>query len=97
MKPYYQDDSTTIYLGDCRSILPELQGVNLVVTDPPYELDGRPPGKSQYVNDLSKFEGDEYLRLTDGFDHEWIFSWIRDCSYFLICFVFARTSKSRSS
>jgi len=33
---YYQDDSVTIYHGDCREILPTLSGIGLVVTDPPY-------------------------------------------------------------
>lgn len=36
MKPYYQDDSVTIYHGDCREILPLLESVDLVLTDPPY-------------------------------------------------------------
>lgn len=38
MKPYYQDSYVTIYLGDCREILPELpdKSVDLVLTDPPY-------------------------------------------------------------
>ncbi len=33
---YYQDHWSTIYLGDCRSILPLLEPVDLVLTDPPY-------------------------------------------------------------
>lgn len=36
MKPYYQDDYCTIYNGDCRDILPLLEPVDLVLTDPPY-------------------------------------------------------------
>ena len=36
MKPYYQDESVTIYHGDCREILPKLDKVDLVLTDPPY-------------------------------------------------------------
>lgn len=36
MKPYYQDKSCTIYHGDCREILPTLDKVDLVLTDPPY-------------------------------------------------------------
>lgn len=36
MKPYYQDDAVTIYLGNCREILPGLEPVDLVLTDPPY-------------------------------------------------------------
>lgn len=38
MKPYYQKDGQTIYLGDCREILPSLESdsIDLVLTDPPY-------------------------------------------------------------
>ena len=36
MKPYYQDEWVTIYHGDCREILPTLEKVDLVLTDPPY-------------------------------------------------------------
>jgi site-specific DNA-methyltransferase (adenine-specific)/modification methylase len=36
--PYYQDDSCTIYHGDCREILPTLEKVDLVLTDPPYGI-----------------------------------------------------------
>lgn len=38
MKPYYQDDYATIYHGDCREILPTLEPVDLVLTDPPYGI-----------------------------------------------------------
>lgn len=36
MQPYYQDSAVTIYHGDCREILPTLEPVDLVLTDPPY-------------------------------------------------------------
>lgn len=36
VKPYYQDESCAIILGDCRDILPYLPKVDLVLTDPPY-------------------------------------------------------------
>ena len=36
MTPYYQDDYATIYHGDARDILPHLEPVDLVLTDPPY-------------------------------------------------------------
>ncbi|HMN15851.1 MAG TPA: site-specific DNA-methyltransferase [Bellilinea sp.] len=32
-------ENCTLYLGDCRDILPMLTGVDVVVTDPPYGLD----------------------------------------------------------
>ena len=34
MKPYFQDEAVTIYHGDCREILPQLERVDLVLTDP---------------------------------------------------------------
>lgn len=38
MKPYYADDQVTLYLGDCRDVVPLLQPVDLVLTDPPYGI-----------------------------------------------------------
>lgn len=38
MKPYYQDDSCTIYHGDCREVLPLLPICSLLLTDPPYGI-----------------------------------------------------------
>jgi site-specific DNA-methyltransferase (adenine-specific) len=36
MKPYYQEKGITIYNGDCREILPYLETVDVILTDPPY-------------------------------------------------------------
>jgi len=43
MKPYYEADGITIYHGDCREILPALDGrwectPAIIVTDPPYGM-----------------------------------------------------------
>jgi site-specific DNA-methyltransferase (adenine-specific) len=38
IKPYYQDDWCTIYHGDCLEIMPQLEPVDLVLTDPPYGI-----------------------------------------------------------
>lgn len=35
-EPYYSEPGITIYHGDCREILPHLEPVDLVLTDPPY-------------------------------------------------------------
>jgi len=56
MKPYYDHDGITIYHGDCREILPTLEPVDLVLTDPPYntlsdhdiDLAGRSPMKRNF-------------------------------------------------
>jgi len=43
MNPYYDDGTCTIYHGDCREILPELdlgRSVGTVLTSPPYNLAG---------------------------------------------------------
>ena len=45
-KPYFQDDAVTIYHGDCRDILPTLEPVDLVLTDPPYGI-GEAAGKNK--------------------------------------------------
>lgn len=41
MLPYYQDErhGITLYCGDCRDVLPTLEGVDHVITDPPYARD----------------------------------------------------------
>lgn len=38
MKPYYQQSGITIYHGDCREVLPQIER-GLQVTDPPYNVD----------------------------------------------------------
>lgn len=45
MKPYYQDNMTTLYLGDCREILPQLESLETVITDPLWpDTDVKIPG-----------------------------------------------------
>ncbi len=45
MRPYYQEDGITIYHGDCRDALPSTGKVDLVLTDPPYGVEGGHGGK----------------------------------------------------
>lgn len=40
-EPYYQDESVTLYLGDCLEVLPSLSDVDVVMTDPPYNVSHR--------------------------------------------------------
>ena len=38
MKPYYETELGKLYHGDCLQIMPELEPVDLVMTDPPYGI-----------------------------------------------------------
>lgn len=53
LRPYYADDSVTIYHGDCRDVLPELpnESIDLLLTDPPYGMQYASVGKTaQHAN-----------------------------------------------
>jgi site-specific DNA-methyltransferase (adenine-specific) len=68
-KPYYLDDYATIYLGDCRKILPLLDPVDLVLTDPPYGIDFQSPRPIE-SRKKEKIKGDglqEYLNTLNWF------------------------------
>jgi site-specific DNA-methyltransferase (adenine-specific) len=39
IRPYYEDGAVTLYHGDCREVLPLLDSVDHVITDPPYARD----------------------------------------------------------
>lgn len=58
-KPYYSHAGITIYHADCRDILPFLDPVDLVLTDPPYGMDYH----SNHYKDGNphlKIAGDDY-------------------------------------
>ena len=57
MTPYYEDDAVTIYHGDNRDVLVELSDVGLVLTSPPYNLNG----------DGNKSGGSYFPNLADGY------------------------------
>ena len=58
MKPYYDHDDITIYHGDCREILPTLEPVDLVWTDPPYGIE-YVSGHYKHGNPFSPIVGDD--------------------------------------
>ena len=39
MKPYYESNGVTLFLGDCREVMPLLDSVHAIITDPPYGLE----------------------------------------------------------
>lgn len=74
MKPYYQQGTETIYHGDARDLLPKLSQVDLVVTDPPYNIgkdygpetnDSRDP--EEYWQWFQDIFSKVYSLLTDGY------------------------------
>lgn len=66
LKPYYQDNTVTIYHGDSLEVLPLIGPVDCVVTDPPYGIDGgrggtsKLRGKSNYSSDFP--DTPEYIK-----------------------------------
>lgn len=57
--PYYEADGITLYHGDCRTIIPHLQPVDAVVTDPPYnetslEWDIWPDGWPSMLTEITR-------------------------------------------
>lgn len=58
IQPYYQDEHSTIFLGDCREILPQIDRVDLVLTDPPYGMNFQ--SNHRAVKHL-KIQGDKEL------------------------------------
>lgn len=71
--------NATLYLGDCREILPQLTGIDAVVTDPPYGIEEI---VGAYGRDGRKIENDknldvchEALRLSAAaLDNGWLFA-----------------------
>lgn len=69
-EPYYQDEHCTIYHGDCRHILPELDRADLLLTDPPYGIgkdgqkasDGAHGGRKAY--EFLGWDGDRPSQFT---------------------------------
>lgn len=48
MEPYFSDDAVTLYLGDCRKVLPSIDPatVALLLADPPYGMNHEPTRRS---------------------------------------------------
>ena len=61
----------TLYLGDCREVLPTLAPVDLILTDPPYGI-GEAAGKNKSRNQLAK--ATDYGN--DSWDNEPIPEWV---------------------
>lgn len=75
MKPYYQDSACTIYHADCRDVLPGLDKVDLVLTDPPYGI-GEAAKRHESRDKLCKAGGYGQDNWDNSpFDQDWL-NWI---------------------
>jgi len=63
MKPYYQDDAVIIYCADCREILPKIQTVDMIFTDPPY---GHNNNNGDLINNRERALGLKTLDLKNS-------------------------------
>ena len=64
MKPYYDYAGITIYHGDCREVLPTLGKFDLLLTDPPYEVEAR----GGAIGSRRKYLADIHQHIDSGFD-----------------------------
>jgi site-specific DNA-methyltransferase (adenine-specific) len=62
IKPYYDQEGIVIYHGDCREILPQLEPVDLVLTDPPYGIDYQSARRTEHQR-KDKIFGDKEFPL----------------------------------
>lgn len=78
-----------IYQVDCLSFMKQLPDkcIDLVVTDPPYDISDSKPGNSELMS-LGKYNADNFAELTNGFDVEVVFAEIVRISKKVNCFIF---------
>ena len=78
MKPYYEDRWVTIYHGDCREILPQLDvKVDLVLTDPPYGINLDLSWLDKLGNKLPSKSVDKIINDDGNFDISFLFQYSR--------------------
>lgn len=84
--PFYEEDRITIYCADCRTILPLLPKVDLVLTDPPWELNDsqieirgtgvaprRQASKTIKQGCIGRFDASVISQLNEQSDHDCLF------------------------
>jgi len=69
MKPYFETDLGKLYCGDCLDIMPQINGIDLIISDPPYGINHNSHG--QRFKDSENIHGDNNLQayyFLDSFD-----------------------------
>lgn len=85
LKPYYQDAFATIYHGNSRLILPTMDPVDLVLTDPPYGI-GEARGKNKSRTNMAVSKDYGVAHWDDRPPADWMFGLIREISTHQIIF-----------
>jgi DNA modification methylase len=91
VKPYYETENGKLYHGDCLEILPLLEPVDLVLTDPPYLLPGMKNagcfgGRESLVNTQNFTDMGFDSKILEGFDN-----WFCFCSRHNLTDVISKT------
>jgi site-specific DNA-methyltransferase (adenine-specific) len=90
VKPYYSDESVTLYLGDCREILPTLKA-DFIFADPPYGVqfkygvhDDKREGYEALIREWFAVMKAERVCVTPGIDNlclwpqpRWALAWLK--------------------
>lgn len=71
--PYFSDESVTLYLGSCEEILPALEPVDHIITDPPYSAHVHGNARSSRMESANErggqYESDTRRNVDLGFEH----------------------------
>ena len=73
MEPYYSDDVVTLWHGRCEDVLPALEQVDHIITDPPYSEHVHGNARSSRMQSASdrggRYGADTRRNVDLGFDH----------------------------
>ena len=65
MKPYYEAGGITLYHGNCLDVLPTLERVDHVITDPPYEAEAHTKGRRTKRGNVTQADRDDRWQIID--------------------------------
>ncbi|GLZ62840.1 DNA methyltransferase [Micromonospora sp. NBRC 107095] len=89
MEPYYQTPRATLYLGDCRDVIPALpaRSVDLIIADPPYGVNWQSGRRAERFDHMAGDDGsidwpavlgDAVRRLLRNHRHTYVFGYAPD-------------------
>lgn len=84
----------TIYNEDCLETMKRMPDnyIDLIVTDPPYEISDSKPGNSELMS-LGKYNSDNFGLLTKGFDVTRVLNEFERISKKMNCFIFCSNNQ----